>query len=71
MVKQRFGDAEIETPPMEICKAVFQRLTGPDGKGGVKRMDWEDIARYGRIRDNPMGQFRGTWHLEHGELLPL
>ena len=65
---ERFGDALIKLPPDETIQAVFSRLRGPDGKGGQRAMDWQTVARYGRIRGR--GEFKGTYHDEH-EVLPL
>jgi hypothetical protein len=60
-----FEGEPIPLPPDETVKAVFQRLVGPDGKGGTKAMDWQTVGRYGRH-----GKFRGVYHDER-ERLPL
>lgn len=72
MAKITLGNATFEVPPQPVIDAVLQRMIGPDGRGGYRPMNINDIATYGRLKNVPGtgGDFKGTYH-QGRELLPL
>jgi len=69
-MKLAFGKDIIEVPAPEGCQAIFQRMTGPDGKGGYRSMTWDDLYKYGRLGNPGNRRYQGTYH-EGRDLLPL